>query len=414
MKLESCINRIKEDIENIAKITATPQTGCTRFSYSGEDRQIREYILKKMEDLGLDIKIDGVGNIRAKYAKDNENKPSVMFGSHIDTVANGGKFDGVTGVVSALEVMRLIKENNLRLKNPVEIIVFAEEEGSNFGITMLGSKVLTGKYNTRDLKKIKNDNGISSYEIMRKFGLDVDNISNDVLKKGEIKAMIELHVEQGGILDSEDTPIGIVGAIAGMKTYSVSLRGISNHAGTTPMYLRRDPMVGASEIITFLEMVIRKKALSTTVATVGKINCKPNMPNVILEEVNFYVDIRDVNSKGIEMVVDELINITRNTSVNRNLESSIELVGESEAVKLSPKIIKFIERLALDKRYKYKMMNSGAVHDSAMLTEVTDVGMIFVPSIGGMSHCPEELTDYMDIKLGCDLLLHVVIGLANE
>lgn len=412
--MESCIRRIENDIENITKITATPQMGCTRFSYSKEDKQVREYLLKELEGLRLKIKIDGVGNIRAKYVDGNEDKPSIMFGSHIDTVANGGKFDGLTGVISALEVMRVIKENNLSLKNPVELIIFAEEEGSNFGITMLGSKVLTGKCGLEDLKKIENDEGVSSCEVMRNFGLDVDNIGTDVLKEDEVKAMIELHVEQGGILDSEKIPVGIVKAIAGMKTYKVSLKGVSNHAGSTPMNLRNDPMVGASEIISHLEKVTKEKALSSTVATVGKIHCQPNMPNVISGEVDFYVDIRDVEADGVEVVVKELKRKTEEVISRRGLEAQIDLIGESDSVKLSTEVIEAIEKSALEKGFEYKIMNSGAVHDSAMLTELTEVGMIFVPSINGRSHCPEELTDLQDIKLGCDLLLNTVIRLANE
>lgn len=412
--MESCIHRIKTDMENIAKFTSTPQSGCTRFSYSSEDKQAREYLLKEITKLGLDVVIDGAGNIRAKYLTDNSDGPAVMFGSHIDTVANGGKFDGLTGVIAGLEAIRVIKENNVNLKNPLELIVFAEEEGSNFGITMFGSKILTGNYDAKDLRHIKNDEGISAYEIMKNFGLDIENIEDDVLKKGEIKAMIELHVEQGGVLDSKGIPIGIVECIVGMKTYKVGLRGVSNHAGTTPMYLRKDPMVGASEIIYYIEKVVKEDALSTTVATVGKINSKPNMPNVISEEVEFYVDIRDVNSKGIGMMVEKLTNKTKEIAEKRNLGYSIELIGESESVNLSPKVTNIIEKVAQDEGYKYRKMNSGAVHDAAMLTEWTDVGMIFVPSIDGKSHCPEEDTNYRDIKLGCDLLIHAILRLAGK
>lgn len=409
--MESSISRIKTDIEYIAAITSTPKIGFTRFSYSKEDKQTREYLLKKLKDLNLDIRIDGVGNIRAKYK--NNNKPSVMIGSHIDTVAHGGKFDGLTGVICALEVIRVIKENNFNLENPLELIIFAEEEGSNFGITLFGSKIMTGKYKLNDLKKIKNEKGTSSYKVMSNFGLNVESVNDHVLKKGEIKAMIELHVEQGGILDTEAIPIGIVRAIVGMKTYKISLKGISNHAGTTPMHLRKDPLVGAAEIIAFLEKAVKNITISTTVVTVGKIDCKPNMPNVIPEEVIFYADIRDVKPKGIELAANKLLCMTNEVATKRNLSSSVELIGESKSVELSTKIVETIKQTATKMGYKYKIMNSGAVHDVAMLTELTDVGMIFVPSVGGMSHCPEELTNYDDIKLGCDLLLQTVIKLAN-
>lgn len=412
--MECCIRRIKTDIENIAKITATPGMGNTRFSYSEEDAEVRKYLLKRIRDLGLAIKIDGIGNIRAKYIDNNEDQPSIATGSHIDTVANGGKFDGVTGVISALEAIRVIKENNVKLKHPIELIIFAEEEGSNFGITMLGSKVLTGRYKLKDLKEIKNDAGVSCYQVVKDFGLDIDSIENEVLLKEEIKAMIELHVEQGRVLDSKQIPIGIVQSIAGMRVYKLTLEGISDHAGSTPMCLRKDPMVGATEIITYLERVAKEKALPTTVTTVGRICCKPNSSNVIPRKIKFYVDIRDVKAEGIEIVTRELKNKIREVTRKRGLKYTINLLGESDCVKLSSKVIDIIENIALEKGYIFKKMNSGAVHDSAMLAGITDVGMIFVPSVSGISHCPEEFTRFEDIKLGCDLLLSAIIKLASE
>ena len=401
-------------MEYISKITASPGEGCTRFSYSEEDRQVREYLFKIMKYLGLSIKVDGVGNIRAKYIDGNSEQPSIMIGSHIDTVANGGKFDGLAGVVTALEAIRVIKENKISLNNPVELVVFSEEEGSNFGITMLGSKVLTGVYDIDDLKQIVNDNGICSYQLMKEFGLNVEKVGQQTLQKGEIKAMIELHVEQGEVLDSENIPIGIVKAIAGMRTYKVTLKGVSNHAGSTPMHLRSDPMVGAAEIITHIERAVKELALPSTVATVGKILCYPNAINVIPGKIEFFVDVRDVEMEGIELIADEIQGKIKEVVKTYGLDGTIDLVGESSSVALSGKIIDTIEKTAKEKGYKYKLMNSGAVHDSAMLTGLTEVGMIFVPSIAGKSHCPDEATNYEDIKLGCDLLVDTIIKLSNK
>lgn len=411
--MESSIKRIKRDIEEIARITATPGKGCTRFSYSQEDKKARDYLFNEMKKLGLSIKIDGIGNIRAKYPGQKEN-PSIMIGSHIDTVMNGGKFDGLTGVITALEVIRVIKEKEIKIKNPIEFIIFAEEEGSNFGITMIGSKALIGDVKLNDLKRIKNDENLSAYEVAKNFGLNVDNIEDETLKKEDIKAMIELHVEQGGILDSENIPLGIVEAIVGMKTYKITFKGISNHAGSTPMNLRNDPMVGASEVISYIQKAAKTKAFPTTVATVGKILCEPNATNVIPEKVEFYVDIRDVKPEGIDMVFKEIKAKIEEISKSYKLESDVTLLGESDCVKLSSKVIDTIESVAVEKGYNYKKMNSGAVHDAAMLSEKVDVGMIFVPSINGKSHCLEELTTFEDIKLGCDLLLNTVIKLCNE
>lgn len=336
-----------------------------------------------------------------------------MMGSHIDTVANGGKFDGLVGVVAGLEVIRVLKENEIKLNNPIELIVFAEEEGSNFGTTMVGSKALTGVYKLQDLNQLKNDDNISAYQMMKDFGLEVDKMEEQKLKNEDVKAMVELHVEQGGILEREGLSVGIVKAIVGMKTYKIRFNGVSNHAGTTPMNLRKDPMIGASEMILHLKDVAKNKALKDTVATVGKIHSEPNASNVIANQVEIFVDIRDVEARGIEIVSEELQNKAKELEKKYHLEVEVELVGESNTVKLSKDVIDTIERVAKEKNYKHKKMNSGAVHDAVMLTNITDVGMIFVPSINGKSHCPDEMTKMEDIKLGCDVLLGAVIDLAK-
>ncbi len=412
--MESSIDRIGRDIEKIGRITATPDLGCTRLSYSKEDKKVREYLMNALRDLGLSIEVDGVGNIRAKYMNDkNKHKPSIMVGSHIDTVPNGGKFDGLTGVVAGLELIRVLNENKLELNNPIEFIAFAEEEGSNFGTTMVGSKALTGFYNLTDIKMLKNDQGESAYKVMKDFGLEIDKIEDQVVKAKDVKAMIELHVEQGGILHKENLPIGIVKAIVGMKSYKLTFNGISNHAGTTPMNLRKDPMIPAAEMILYLKDIGENKALRNTVVTVGKIHCHPNASNVIANQVEIFVDIRDVEDKGIEIVSQALESKRQELQIKYDLGIGVELVGGSDIVKLSSKIVDVIESVAKEKKYGYKLMNSGAVHDAAMFANISDVGMIFVPSIDGKSHCPDEMTKMEDIKMGCDLLIGTVIKLAG-
>ncbi|MFC9601039.1 M20 family metallo-hydrolase [Peribacillus butanolivorans] len=411
LKMISNIKRIMKDIETITSYTKTPQNGCTRFSYSHEDKLARNYLFSQMEQLGLSIKVDAIGNIRAKYGVELKN-PSIMIGSHIDTVENGGRFDGLAGVITALEVIRVLKEENVKLSKPIEIVIFAEEEGSNFGVTMLGSKALTGHYSIEELKTIKNENGQTVYDVVKDFDLKIENLENYLLKKDEVESMIELHIEQGAVLENKGKSIGVVQAIAGMKTLKVTLEGDSNHAGTTPMELRCDPMVGASSIISHIQKATKDHALSTTVATVGKITCQPNMANVIPQKVEFFVDVRDVDTKGIEFVMKEISNKVNEVATSNNLKSKIDLIGTSKSVRLSPRIIQIIEETAKENNYNYMRMNSGAVHDAAMLTEFTDVGMIFIPSIGGKSHCPEEYTKEEDIKAGCDLLINVIKNLA--
>ncbi|WP_436373977.1 Zn-dependent hydrolase [Cytobacillus sp. BC1816] len=409
--MEINLSRLMNDFENIIGFTSTPGNGCTRFSYSKEDRRVREYLFARMVELGMDIKVDAIGNIRATYGKEL-NRPSIMIGSHHDTVKNGGKYDGLTGVLAALEIIRVLKEEKEELQQPIELVSFAEEEGSNFGITMLGSKVFAGKYNLEELKAIKNSEGKSVYETAKDFGLEIDQAERDILQRGEIDAMIELHIEQGQILESQQKSIGIVQAIAGMRTYKVTIEGDSNHAGTTPMDLRSDPLAGAAEIISQVRKMAKYDALPSTVATVGKIECRPNIPNVIPQKVEFYVDIRDVEAKGVKIVSGKLAQKVEEVSDEFSLKSTIELVGKSSTVELSSRLIEKIEETAIEKGFDHLKLNSGAVHDTAMLSGLTDIGMIFIPSKGGKSHCPEEYTSEKDIKEGCDLLLNVVRKLA--
>lgn len=411
--METNINRIKEDIETIAQFNATPGKGITRFSYSPEDKQAREYFIKEFERLGLKVKVDGVGNIRARLEGADPNLPVVMSGSHIDTVLHGGKFDGMVGSVGALEVVRTLVENKIKTKHPVEAVIFVEEEGSNFGSSMAGSKVMIGKYKLEDIKTIKNDRGITMYDMAQNFGLDPDKVETDVIKPNEIKAMIELHVEQGGILDDEKISVGIVEAIAGSKWFKVEFEGVPNHAGATPMHLRQDPMAAASKVIAEVEKITTQKAFSTTVGTVGKIICQPNIPNCIPQKVMFTIDIRDVYPQGIQIVASEIKKNIDTAAKQNKVKASMQLMGESDAIKLSEKVVDVIEQNAIKFKIDYRRMNSGAVHDSSLLAGITNVGMIFVPSINGRSHVPEENTDFKDIKLGCDLLLAAILDLAN-
>lgn len=375
------------------------------------DKQTRDYLFSQMEELGLSVQVDGMGNIRATWGKEID-QPSIMIGSHIDTVENGGEFDGLTGVLAALEVIRVLKEEQAKLSRPIELIIFAEEEGSNFGITMLGSKVLTGRCGIEDLQLIKNGDGESAYDVVKKFGLDVDRAENDVLGKEEVYAMIEVHIEQGRVLETQKKSVGIVQNIAGMKTFKVTLEGDANHAGTTPMDLRQDPLAGAADIISYIRQTAKNEALPSTVATVGKIASQPNMANVIPQRVEFFVDVRDVDEKGIDLISNALIEQVNATAAENNLQSKVELIGVSDPVKLSPEIVYTIEETANKHGYDYMKMNSGAVHDAVMITDVAEVGMIFIPSKAGKSHCPEEYTREEDIKTGGDLLLHVVKKLA--
>ncbi|MCW3991601.1 MAG: Zn-dependent hydrolase [Candidatus Bathyarchaeota archaeon] len=411
--METNIERVRRDIEAICKFNRTPGEGYTRFSYSPEGTKAREYLIREFTKIGLKVEVDAVGNIRARLEGFDPGALVVMSGSHIDTVLHGGMFDGLVGTVGALEAVRTIVENEVRTKHPTEVVVFAEEEGSNFGSTTAGSKVMVGKYGVEDIKKLRNDEGASMYDAAKSFGLDTDNIADYFLRPGEIKAMIELHIEQSVVLESEGVPIGIVEAIAGIKSYEIEIIGVANHAGATPMHMRHDPMAAAAKVIAAIERIARATGSPSTVGTVGKIICEPNVPNVIPGRVLFSLDARDVNSKGIDELVRRTEKQLSEAAQTHGVEASMRLVGESKAITIQTGMVERIRDGARELRIPYMRMNSGAVHDSCLLAEITDIGMIFVPSINGRSHVPDENTRFEDIKLGCDLLLNTILKLAN-
>lgn len=404
-------DRLKQRFQVIQGITAT-EVGQTRFSYSEEDRQTRSYLLGILKDLGMTAEVDCVGNIRAKYAPDGAAGASVMAGSHIDTVKNGGLYDGLLGVLAAIEAIQTIQEQGVELARPVELVIFAEEEGSNFNVTMLGSKIMTGRLTLADLKNLKNDEGQSAHEVIQAAGY----LNNPCrrLEPGQVKALIEYHIEQGGVLEARGKRLGVVQAIAGMKTKEVTVKGVSNHAGTTPMELRRDPMVAASRVILDLSRIPREKDLETAVVTVGKAAILPNGSNVIAEQVVFNVDIRDVTEEGIRIIEEELENLTEEAAEEYGVDMTVKEIGHSDIIRLSPLVTEVIEASARARQADYLLMNSGAVHDCAMLAGLTEIGMIFVPSIGGISHSPHEQTEFDDIEYGANLLLDSILALAGS
>ena len=302
--MQSNRDRIKEMIEHISTFNdADPGEGISRFSYSENDAKARKYLIDICEDIGLKVRVDAVGNVFARLVGTDESLPVVMSGSHIDSVKNGGRFDGLVGSIGALEAVRVMVEEGYQPKNSIDIVFFAEEEGSNFQVPVMGSKLLTGKLTVDDIKKSK-QTGITAYDMIKNAGYDPDNMPNDVIAPGTVKNMIELHIEQSVRLDKEGHTIGIISGIAGLNWITITLEGVQNHAGATPMFLRQDPMVAASKIIAEIDG-IAKAINDTIVATVGYIEVTPNIPNAIPNGVKFVVDVRDIQQETIQQCVDE-------------------------------------------------------------------------------------------------------------
>lgn len=412
MNMKTSEARIKEMILVLAEFNDTEGEGVSRFSYGENDRKARAYLITICEELGLSVRTDGAGNVFARLEGRDPDALPVMTGSHIDSVKNGGRFDGIAGSAASLEAVRVMVEEGYQPKHSIEIVFFAEEEGSNFQVPVLGSKLLVGKLDVSDLKKIKNRDGVSAYDVMKRAGLEPDRIAEDVIKPGSLKAMIELHIEQSVRLDVEKKPIGIVIGIAGLNWLKVTLKGCTNHAGATPMDLRQDPMVAASKIIAEVPDMARSVS-GTAVATVGNIEMKPNIPNAIPGEVTFVADVRDITDEGIAGVVEKIREAAKKYAAEEDLILKTEIVATTVPIKVKDYMVDTMSRCAEDARLDYTLMPSGAIHDSNYMAEVTDIGMIFVPSVDGRSHVADEFTRWSDIKAGADLLLKTLMEITS-
>lgn len=401
--------RIEKDIEEINKFNSTPNLGTTRSTFTKEYIGAIRYIIRELEQIGADIQTMKGGNLRARFHGSEKNAPSVMIGSHVDSVFQGGMYDGVVGTVAALEVVRIISENNIPHKNPIDFVVFAEEDGSRFSSVLLGSRIWSGKVKDEDLKMITDKDGTSYLDAMKKSGLTPND--EKLLDGTKIKAMIEPHIEQSLVLESKGIPIGIVEVIAGIKQLEVTIEGISNHAGATPMNLRNDALCGAAEIILNAERIASENG--TSVATVGLVETLPGKTNIIPGKIKMTLDIRDKNDVVLNEISDRIIKSIETACNSRKLKYNIKHASYTKPVLLSKKIAKIIEIAAKNQGIETLRMVSGAVHDSSIVAELTDVGMIFVPSKNGRSHCPEEYTDIKDIEMAANILLESVIELSK-
>ncbi|NLL81620.1 MAG: Zn-dependent hydrolase [Tissierellia bacterium] len=410
--MKTSLERIRNDIEQLAKFTSTPGNGLTRMSFSLEDKGAREYIKKQMKSAGLYVYEDAIGNVVGRLEGEVDG-PVVMVGSHFDSVKNGGNFDGQAGVVTALEIARVLNENSIKPKYPIEFIGIIEEEGGRFGSGLFASRAMIGQVSRNDLDIYKDENGISIAEAMEDFGFDPSKIHEGIRKPGDIKAFLELHIEQGPILESKGMDIGIVEYIVGLTEIEYIVKGRPDHAGTTPMDMRTDALDIAVSVISKISD-FAKEAGSGTVATVGVLNILPGAANIVPGEVKFMVDIRSKDEKCIEEVKSKIeesllesckINGTEFTSTEKLYAPPVKLSDN-----LINKVIKYSDKIEL----KRELMLSGAGHDAMVMAKITDVGLIFVPSKGGRSHCPEEWTDYEDLQKGIEVALETIIDISKN
>jgi allantoate deiminase len=392
--------RIERHIDSLSEFTATPGKGTTRLTYSKEDLQARQYIKEAMKEYGLQVREDGFGNIFGKLEGSIKDAPSVLIGSHFDSVPNGGSYDGPAGVVVALEVANLFSKNQLTPKYPLEVIALVEEEGSRFGGGLMGSRGIVGVLSEEDFFNLRDKDGISTVEAMTQIGLDPS--LPKVRDSKTLKAFLELHIEQGPILEEQNIPIGVVEAIVGLTQLEVTISGQAGHAGTTPMDRRADALVTAARIIGQLpELAIGKG--EGTVITTGRLQVFPNGANVIPDRTVFSVDIRSGKEENVLQVIEEVKQLV--VSYNGNgIQTSIEQQLYIQPKKMNQDIITLLKDKSSHFNIPSCSINSGAGHDAMVFSDFTDVGMLFIPSKDGLSHCPEEWSDSQHIANAVQIL----------
>lgn len=401
--------RIEEHIKLLSQFTATPGAGVTRLTYSKEDQEARKYIIEKMTEYGLIVSEDGFGNIFGKLQGTQPDAPSIIVGSHFDSVPNGGAYDGAAGVVVGLEVAALFQETGYKPAYPLEIIALVEEEGSRFGGGLMGSRGMMGLLTNEEFKSLTDKDGILAEDAMMSIGLDP---SNDKIRDPKtIKAFLELHIEQGPILEEKDIPIGIVEAIVGLTQLEVTIQGQAGHAGTTPMERRSDALVTAAEIIAAFPQLAFEEG-NGTVITTGQLHVFPNGSNVIPNKVIFSVDIRSAKEEHVHSAmqkVEQLIASKNGMGILTSTEQLLYIAPKEMNETIQSTFIEVSDKLDIP----YCTINSGAGHDAMVLSDFTACGMVFIPSKDGLSHCPEEWSDSSHLAAGANILFQTALQLTE-
>jgi len=416
-------NRLKEDLIETGKYgrdpmrpvacyeDLDPERGVTRLTGTLANKKIRDYAVNCMKEVGLKVNIDKVGNIFAKKEGHIPGKKSVMCGSHLDSVINGGQFDGALGVFSAIEAIRRLNKEDFKNERPIEIVVFTGEEGSAFRLSLLGSTALIGQLSLEDALGKKNKEGKTLSESLKEIGY----LGNFTRTLDDVEYFIEMHVEQGPVLYNKKIPIGVVENIAGIAWIYATIIGEGNHAGTTPMNMRKDALVAASHIVYFVNKRVNEIVAtlgSATVGTVGKMNVFPNGTNIVPARVEIGIDIRDVDPKNMKSLKKEVVEEIKRLEKSYGVKAEVELPITHMPHQLAPEVIDIIEKSTKQLGIQYIRMNSGAGHDAQNMATKVKTGMIFVLSVKGISHAPMEWTDWEDIENGVKILTQILKNLS--
>ena len=396
--------RINEHLSALSEFGRNPQGGVSRLAYSEADKVGRDYASGLMRESGLQVRIDAAGNIIGRRDGSDPKLPVLIIGSHIDSVPEGGNYDGNVGSMGAIEVAQVLRENGLVTRHPLEVIIFQNEEGG-----LIGSRAIDGELTEKELDLVSRS-GKTIREGIRFIGGDPATLSTARRRRGDIAAYLELHIEQGGILDSEKLNIGIVEGIVGINWWDVTIEGFANHAGTTPMNQRHDALLAGAKFIEAVNRIVTSVP-GRQVGTVGRIQSLPGAPNVIPGKVVLSLELRDLDSAKISQLYAKIVVEARQIAEASGTKFDFKEINVNIPAPTDERIRRFISESAGDLGLSTKTMPSGAGHDAQDMARLGPVGMIFIPSVGGISHSPREFSRPEDIANGVNVLLHTLLKL---
>lgn len=377
--------------------------GVNRVAYSPADLAGRAFTLDQFRQAGLEPRVDAAGNIFARLGGSSSSLPPVLIGSHVDSVTDGGNYDGALGAFAAIEVARSLREQHVRLRHPLDVVIWQNEEGGT-----IGSKLAIGDLTDADLDKVARS-GKTIREGIALVGGDVTRLRDAVKKKGDIACYIELHIEQGGLLEKAGLRIGVVQGIVGLRWFEITVTGSANHAGATPMDQRHDAMLAAAKFTVAVNDAITSEP-GRQVATVGRLTVTPNTTNVIPAQVVLTVDLRDLDSAKLARFTERFERLGREIGAATGTTFAFKRLVDSEPAIADARLMDWIEGSAASLGLSRQRMPSGAGHDAQEISRIAPMGMIFVPSVGGVSHSPREMSTPEDCANGADVLLNAVIA----
>ncbi|MGE8081656.1 Zn-dependent hydrolase [Peribacillus loiseleuriae] len=407
------VERLMLDIEEYAGYGKSDQGGVTRPSFSQADYEVRERFIKELENMGLEVTIDGAANIWGRLKGTGEKHGSLVIGSHLDSVPNGGKYDGPLGVLMAKEIIETLLENNVTLDHDLEIVSFTAEESNDFNLSTFGSRSFVGRLNAEMLENICDSTGTRLSNELTKAGGGLDKFSMMAAMGKDKQAFIELHIEQGQRLESKNIAMAVIDRVVGTYRSNIRVIGQSNHSGTTMMEHRQDALTAAAEMILALECKC-KESHSGVVGTVGKLNVSPNAANIIPGQVDFIFEVRGETEEKIQHTVNAIQDVWKEIAQKRQVDVQQQTFLDQKPVVLDGEIVRILQNAANEMEEPFMTFPSMAVHDAAHMATITKSAMVFVKSIDGKSHCPEEYSLPADIEKAGNLILRGIMNMDRE